>query len=46
MFNRTDVTNIVITPTFTTPQAGSFKLVVDTTGKVATTFMKVFGQQI
>ena len=45
LFNRTDVTGIVITPTFTNPQAGSFKLDVAGTGKVPTTFTKVFGQQ-
>jgi Flp pilus assembly protein TadG len=45
VFNRTEVTNIVITPTFTSPQQGSFKLDVAGTGKVPTTFTKVFGQQ-
>ena len=45
LFNRTDVTNIVITPTFTSPQQGNFKLDVAATGKVPTTFTKVFGQQ-
>jgi Flp pilus assembly protein TadG len=45
LFNRTDVTNIVITPTFTSPQQANFKLDVAATGKVPTTFTKVFGQQ-
>jgi Flp pilus assembly protein TadG len=43
LFNRTEVGNIAITPYFSTPQAGNFKLVVDVTGSVPTTFMKVFG---
>jgi Flp pilus assembly protein TadG len=45
LFNRTDVSNIVITPTFTSPSAGDFKVDVTGTGQVATTFTKVFGQQ-
>jgi Flp pilus assembly protein TadG len=44
LFNRTEVANLTITTTFTTEQTGSFKLVVDTTGSVPTTFMKMFGQ--
>jgi Flp pilus assembly protein TadG len=44
LFNRPEVTNVTVTPTFSTPTAGSFKLVVDTTGKVPVTFMKLFGQ--
>jgi uncharacterized protein YegL len=44
LFNRTEVTNIVITPTFTQPELGSFKLQVTATGKVPTTFMGLFGQ--
>jgi Flp pilus assembly protein TadG len=43
LFNRTEVTNLVVTPIFTTPQQGSFKLQVVVTGKVPTAFMKVFG---
>ncbi|MEA2903166.1 MAG: hypothetical protein QOI12_553 [Alphaproteobacteria bacterium] len=45
LFNRTEVINIVLTPTFTNPQAGNFKLDLAATGKVPTTFTKVFGQQ-
>ena len=45
LFNRTDVSNIVITPTFTSPSAGDFRIDVAGTGKVATSFTKVFGQQ-
>ena len=44
LFNRTEVTNVVITPTFTQPELGSFKLQVTATGKVPATFMNVFGQ--
>jgi Flp pilus assembly protein TadG len=43
LFNRTDVLNIVITPTLTTPQAGSFALNLTGSGTVATMFTKVFG---
>jgi Flp pilus assembly protein TadG len=45
LFNRTDVSNIAITPTFTSPSAGDFKIDVTGTGQVATTFTKVLGQQ-
>src|SRR4051794_7479183 len=45
LFNRTEVTNIVLTPTYTNPSPGSFKLDLVATGKVATTFTKVLGQQ-
>jgi Flp pilus assembly protein TadG len=45
LFNRTDVSNIVITPAFTSPSAGDFRIDVIGTGKVATSFTKVFGQQ-
>src|SRR5262245_47109200 len=38
LFNRTDVTGIAITPTFTSPQQGSFRIDVVGTGQVATTF--------
>lgn len=44
LFNRTDVTNVVITPTFTSPQQGSFKIDLTATGKVPTTFTKVLGK--
>ena len=45
LFNRPEVTGIVITPTFTSPTAGDFKLTVAVTGKVPTTFTKVLGQE-
>src|SRR5882672_5873048 len=44
LFKRPEVTNIVLTPTFTNPTQGSFKLDLAATGKVPTTFTKVFGQ--
>jgi Flp pilus assembly protein TadG len=45
LFNRTDVAGIAITPVFTSPQQGSFRLDVAGSGQVATTFTKVLGQQ-
>ena len=45
LFNRTDVSNIAITPVLSTPTQGSFRLDVAGTGTVATTFTKVLGQQ-
>ncbi len=44
LFNRTEVTNVVVTPTLTLPELGSFKLEISTTGKVPTMFMNIFGQ--
>jgi Flp pilus assembly protein TadG len=44
LFNRTEVSNILITPTYTT--SGGAQLVVTGTGTVATSFMKVMGQNI
>lgn len=44
LFNRPDVTNVVITPVFSTPSTSSFKLVLDVTGTVPTTFTAVLGQ--
>jgi Flp pilus assembly protein TadG len=41
LFNRTDVNNIVITPTYTT--SGGSQIVVTATGSVPTTFTKVLG---
>lgn len=42
LINRPEITNIVVTPNFTT--TGGSQLVITATGKVATTFMKVMGQ--
>jgi Flp pilus assembly protein TadG len=44
LFNRTEATNLLVTPTFTNPQQGSFRLDVTATANVPTTFTKVFGQ--
>ncbi|MCC6776826.1 MAG: VWA domain-containing protein [Hyphomicrobiales bacterium] len=45
LFNRTEVSNLNIAPTFSQPQQGNFKLTVDVTGNVPTMFMRIFGQQ-
>ena len=45
LFNRTDVSNIAITPSFSSPSEGDFKIDVVGTGQVAASFTKVFGQQ-
>jgi Flp pilus assembly protein TadG len=45
LFNRPEVTNIVLTPTFYNVTAGDFKLTVAATGKVPTSFTKVVGQE-
>jgi Flp pilus assembly protein TadG len=44
LFNRTEVNNIVLTPVFSNPSQGSFKLDLTATGLVPTTFTKIFGQ--
>jgi Flp pilus assembly protein TadG len=44
LFNRPEVTNVAITPAFTQPELGSFKLEVTASGLVPTTFMTIFGQ--
>jgi Flp pilus assembly protein TadG len=44
MLNRTEVNNILVTPTLTNPAQGSFKLDVTATGTVATTFTKIIGK--
>lgn len=43
MFNRPDVTDLVVTPTFTTTAPGNFSLVIKVTGKLDTTFTKAIG---
>ncbi|MGH6770305.1 MAG: VWA domain-containing protein [Xanthobacteraceae bacterium] len=45
LFTRLDVTGITVTPTYTNPSGGNYKLTVAATGKVATSFTKVIGQQ-
>jgi Flp pilus assembly protein TadG len=44
LLNRTEVSNILVTPTLTNPSQGSFKLDVTATGTVATTFTKILGK--
>jgi Flp pilus assembly protein TadG len=44
LFNRPEVTNLSVTPVFTTPQQGNFKLELTATATVPTMFMRVFGQ--
>jgi Flp pilus assembly protein TadG len=43
LLNRPEVTNVQITPTFTSPQAGNFKLEVAASATVDVTFTKVIG---
>jgi len=44
LFDRPEVTNLVITPTYSSPTAGSFRLELTITAKVPTTFMRLFNQ--
>ena len=44
LFNRAEALNVAVTPIFTSPQQGNFKLDIRVTGAVPTTFTKVFGQ--
>ena len=44
-FHRSDVTNLTVTPVFTNPGTGSFKLTLAATGRVPTSFTKVIGQE-
>ncbi len=41
-FNRPEVSNIVVTPTFTQPQQGSFTLNLVSSGTIATTFTGIW----
>lgn len=45
MFRHPEAKSLAITPTFTTPQAGSFKLKLVSSAAVDTTFMRVLGLQ-
>jgi Flp pilus assembly protein TadG len=42
LFSRTEAANVQITPTFSSPQAGSFRLDVSASATVDTTFMAAF----
>lgn len=44
LFTRNETTSVSVAPTFSVPEAGSFKLKLAVTGTVPTTFTKVFGQ--
>src|SRR5882672_1693855 len=45
LVNRPEIQNIVVTPTMTSPQPGSFVLQVHATGMVPTTFTEVLGKE-
>jgi Flp pilus assembly protein TadG len=45
LINRPEIGNIVVTPVLYTPEESTFRLVVDATGKVDTTFTKIFGKE-
>ena len=45
LVNRPEIQNIVVTPTITSPQPGSFVLQIHATGMVATTFTKIIGKE-
>ena len=44
LFTRAEAINVAVTPTFTSPEQGNFKLDITVTGAIATTFTKVLGQ--
>ncbi len=45
LFARPEATNIAVTPVFTTPAAGNFKLVITASANVSTMFWRVMGTQ-
>jgi Flp pilus assembly protein TadG len=45
LFNRPDVSGLTVTPNFSNPNGGSYKLTVSVHGNVETSFTKVLGQQ-
>ncbi len=45
LFNRPEVTNLVITPHYSTPTDSTFKLEIGVTGEVPTTFTKIVGHE-
>jgi Flp pilus assembly protein TadG len=45
LINRTEIQNIVVTPVLYTPEESTFRLVVDATANVATTFTKILGKE-
>jgi len=44
LLNRTDIQNLVITPTYTTSVTEGYKLNITATGNIPVTFMKVLGK--
>src|SRR5262245_44856290 len=44
LINRPEIANIVVTPVLTNPTEGTFLLQVTATGKVDTTFMRIFAK--
>lgn len=45
LLNRPEISDIVVTPSFTNPAGSTLQLNLTATGRVATTFTKVVGQQ-
>jgi Flp pilus assembly protein TadG len=45
LINRPEIQNIVVTPVLYTPEESTFRLVVDATGKVDTTFTRILGKE-
>jgi Flp pilus assembly protein TadG len=45
LINRPEIGNIVVTPILYTPEESTFRLVVDATGQVDTTFTKIIGKE-
>jgi Flp pilus assembly protein TadG len=45
LINRPEIQNIVVTPVLYTPEESTFRLTVDATGMVPTTFTKIMGKE-
>jgi Flp pilus assembly protein TadG len=45
LFHRPEVTGVTVTPTFSNPSGGTYKLNLAVNGQVPTSFSKVFGKQ-
>jgi Flp pilus assembly protein TadG len=45
LINRPEIQNIVVTPVLYTPEESTFRLTVDATGMVPTTFTKILGKE-
>jgi Flp pilus assembly protein TadG len=43
LFNRTEVHDVTVNPVLTRPQTGSFKLDVEASGKIDSSFTRIFG---